>query len=79
MRLRKAIQQTRGLAVLVTENTRTSRWLPWEMGAPMALLVQRERTAQWTNASFKSSIALTTERKQFASCEDDTMYRETQM
>jgi TIR domain len=32
MRLRKAIQQTRRLAVLVTENTSTSRWIPWEMG-----------------------------------------------
>ena len=32
MRLRRAIQQTRRLAVLVTENTSTSRWIPWEMG-----------------------------------------------
>jgi TIR domain len=31
-RLRNAIQTTRRLVVLVSENTRTSRWIPWEIG-----------------------------------------------
>jgi hypothetical protein len=31
-RLRNAIRETRRLVVLVTENTKTSRWIPWEMG-----------------------------------------------
>jgi hypothetical protein len=31
-RLRSAIRETRRLVVLVTENTHTSRWIPWEMG-----------------------------------------------
>ena len=31
-RLRRAIEQCRRLVVIVTENTQTSRWIPWEMG-----------------------------------------------
>jgi hypothetical protein len=31
-RLRNAIKECKRLVVLVTENTRTSRWVPWEMG-----------------------------------------------
>jgi hypothetical protein len=31
-RLRVAIRDTKRLVVLVTENTHTSRWIPWEMG-----------------------------------------------
>jgi hypothetical protein len=30
--LRKAIRACRRLVVVVTENTQTSRWIPWEMG-----------------------------------------------
>jgi len=31
-RLRKAVKACRRLVVLVTEETRSSRWIPWEMG-----------------------------------------------
>ncbi|MBP8806153.1 MAG: toll/interleukin-1 receptor domain-containing protein [Kofleriaceae bacterium] len=31
-RLRKAIETCRRLVVIVTENTQTSRWIPWEVG-----------------------------------------------
>ena len=31
-RLRRAIQTCRRLVVLMTENTHTSRWIPWEVG-----------------------------------------------
>lgn len=31
-RLRNAIRACRRLVVIVTENTQTSRWIPWEMG-----------------------------------------------
>lgn len=36
-RLRTAIRECRRLVVLVTENTRTSRWIPWEMGIADAI------------------------------------------
>jgi hypothetical protein len=31
-RLRSAIRETKRLVVVATENTHTSRWIPWEMG-----------------------------------------------